>query len=200
MKINDGILKGKFLLPAVALLLAGQVYAGEVAVLDEIQGTVMIDRGDGYSIAHRGETLQVGDRVVTMDASGAVLKHSDGCIAQLAENSMVKMEQVSVCKSNNGLLQKSGPFVAAAIGVRPSRKNTATDAAKEPILEGAEATAYEEPVVSEAAAAASESVGVVSSGSAGVLAGVSTGTMIAIGAGAAAILAAVAGGSSASDH
>ncbi len=202
MKNSNGLWCGKFLLVVAPFVFSAGVHASDVAVLDEIQGTVMIDRGEGYSIAHRGEALQEGDRVVTMDASGAVLKHNDGCIAQLAENSMVKMEQVSVCKSNNGSLKKSGPFVAAAIGVRPSPNTTATDYPAEPIFESAEEMAVEEPVLSEVVTT-TESTGAVASSGTGMLAGVSTGTMIAIGAGAAALLAVVAGGgggSSATNH
>ncbi len=202
MKNNNGLWCGKFVLVAVPFMLAAEVHAGDVAILDEIQGTVMIDRGEGYSIAHRGEVLQKGDRVVTMDASGAILKHNDGCIAQLAENSMVKMEHVSVCKSNNGSLKKSGPFVAAAIGVRPSKKiPTAKDSSSEPIFEGAEQSAFEEPAVGTATESAGAGA-VTAATNAGVLAGVSTSTMIAIGVGAAAVLAAVAGGggSSTTNH
>lgn len=192
MKNNNGLWCGKFLLIVVPFMLAAEVHASDVAILDEIQGTVMIDRGEGYSIAHRGETLQKGDRVVTMDASGAILKHSDGCIAQLAENSMVKMEQISVCKSNKGSLMKNGPFVAVALGVRSSKNSKATDTSIEPIFEGAEQSAFEEPVTAEGVATATTNAG------GGVLAGVSTGTMVAIGIGAAAVLAAVAGGGSSS--
>ncbi|MCF6236971.1 MAG: hypothetical protein L3J70_11480 [Gammaproteobacteria bacterium] len=230
MKNINGLWRKKFLLIVVPFVFSAQVHANNVGVLDEIQGTVMVDRGEGYSIAHRGEALQAGDRIVTMDASGAVLKHSDGCVARLAENSMVKMEQVSVCKNNNGSLKKSGPFVAAAIGVRPP-PTTATDYLEEPIFEAAEEMAVEGSILDEDTkdtdfedpafdneetleTALEEPVDVMTNieeievveeeispyKGAGILSSVSKGSIIAIGAGAAALLAAVAGGSSASDH
>ncbi len=230
MKNKNDLWCGALLLVVAPFVFSFQVHASNVGVLDEIQGTVMIDRGDGYSIAHRGESLQEGDRVVTMDASGAVLKHRDGCVAQLAENSMVRMGEVSVCKNDNGSLKKSGPFVAAAIGVRPP-PTTATDFSDEPVFESADETAFEESAFDEGleqtgfedpsidegiegAEAFEEPVDLTGAENfeveevtttykgAGILSGVSKGTMIAIGAGAAALLAAVAGGgsSSATNH
>ena len=231
MKNINGLWRGKFFLIAVPFVFSAQVHANNVGVLDNIQGTVMVDRGEGYSIAHRGEALQAGDRVITMDASGAVLKHSDGCVARLAENSMVKMERVSVCKSNHGSLQKSGPFVAAAIGVRPPPE-TATDSLEESIFESAEDAAFEEPALDEDVKDTDfEDLSVDEEGiqesfyeepvdtvtgidevevveeevippykGAGVFGNVSKGSIIAIGAGAAALLAAVAGGSSTAEH
>jgi len=71
MKNINGLWRKKFLLIVVPFVFSAQVHANNVGVLDEIQGTVMVDRGKGIRLLIVAKLCKRGDRIVTMDASGA---------------------------------------------------------------------------------------------------------------------------------
>ena len=74
----------------VPLLLSVAPVAGfagdDEAVLRQVQGIVLVDRGDGFAISRSGTHLQRGDRIITAEGASAlmVVGKSD-CVVRLLE-------------------------------------------------------------------------------------------------------------------
>ena len=84
--------------------------------LKQIQGTVLINHGKGYSIARLDMGLKPGDRVLTMDGARAVIVQSDGCVIKLTDNVIFTLESPGSCQDGTETIRKVGPYYARAIG------------------------------------------------------------------------------------
>lgn len=84
--------------------------------LKQIQGTVLINHGKGYSVARLDMGLSESDRVLTMDRASAVVVQDNGCIIRITENSIFTLQRPGICGSNEKSVKKVGPFYARAIG------------------------------------------------------------------------------------
>ena len=84
--------------------------------LKQIQGTVLINHGKGYSIARLDMGLKAGDRVLTMDGARAVIVQADGCVVKLTDNVIFTLESPSTCQGGTKTIRKVGPYYARAIG------------------------------------------------------------------------------------
>ena len=68
-------------------MFAGQVLAkDEAATLQDLTGKVLMNKGDGLVSGKAGAALVDGDRIVTLDKSGARVVFRDGCDVTLKEN------------------------------------------------------------------------------------------------------------------
>ena len=69
------------LLLASALVAAGQATAQGTgaATLQDLNGKVLMNKGDGLVSGRAGTALMDGDRIVTLDKSGAKIIFPDGC-------------------------------------------------------------------------------------------------------------------------
>ena len=90
----------------------------QVATLDKSQGTVMVDQGKGFASFKAPAKLNEGDRVITLDSSGAEIVFNDGCRAQLKANNMMTIALNPGCKAAivavNGAAAAGGTGAAAA--------------------------------------------------------------------------------------
>lgn len=89
-----------------ALMLAGastmasaQDAPAGLATLSKAEGTVMVDHGKGFVTSTVNATLNEGDRVITLDGSGAEIVFGDGCKSQLKANHMIVISAAQGCKA-----------------------------------------------------------------------------------------------------
>lgn len=95
---------------------------GLIAVLEQVQGTIMIDHGDGYAIANAGDDIRPGDRILVLENSRGKLVNGD-CVLNLSNNSIHTIRQQSPCQVSGRSVKYIGPLYAAAIGiVKPETK------------------------------------------------------------------------------
>ncbi len=57
------------------------------AMLQEVQGTVLVNQGEAYTLGYSGLALQAHDRVLLLDCASAAVVHADGSITRLEGNS-----------------------------------------------------------------------------------------------------------------
>jgi len=92
------------------LLVAGAAGADEsVALLQQIQGSVLVNTGGDYRKASEGMNLFVGDRVMTLERSSMVLVHNDGCVSQIGENQIVSVAKDSTCEGGAAYVERQWP-------------------------------------------------------------------------------------------
>lgn len=88
------------LLLTSALLAAGQATAQDTAAtLQDINGKVLMNKGDGLVSGKVGAALVDGDRIVTLDKSGARIVFPDGCGVTLEENMIFVINSQLGCKA-----------------------------------------------------------------------------------------------------
>lgn len=88
------------LLLASALMTAGQAAAQSTgATLQDLSGKVLMNKGDGLVSGKAGSVLVDGDRIVTLDKSGARIVFPDGCGVTLEENMIFVINSQLGCKA-----------------------------------------------------------------------------------------------------
>lgn len=88
------------LLLASALMTAGQAAAQSAgATLQDLSGKVLMNKGDGLVSGKTGSVLVDGDRIVTLDKSGARIVFPDGCGVTLEENMIFVINSQLGCKA-----------------------------------------------------------------------------------------------------
>jgi hypothetical protein len=95
---------------------SAQDKAGPVATLEKLEGTVMVDRGTGYTTQKGVVQLNEGDSVITLKDSAAEIVFSDGCRAQLKANNMMSISLNPGCKAPIVAVNPPAPFTAGAAG------------------------------------------------------------------------------------
>jgi hypothetical protein len=97
---------------------SAQDKAGPVATLEKLEGTVMVNKGTGYTTQNASVPLNEGDSVITLKDSAAEIVFKDGCRAQLKANNMMSISLNPGCKA---------PIVAvnppAAVGAAAAASN-----------------------------------------------------------------------------
>ncbi len=58
-----------------------------LAMLQEVQGTVLVNQGEAYTLGYSGLALQAHDRVLALDCASAAVVYADGSITRLEGNS-----------------------------------------------------------------------------------------------------------------
>ena len=159
-----------------------------IAELEQVQGTIMIDHGDGYAIANAGDDVRPGDRILVLENSRGKLVNGD-CVLNLSDNSIHTIRQQSLCQVSGRTVKYIGPLYAAAIGiVKPETKPEEIEKPPQAATPDAAATTdtdEQEKVVEQTPKDTTKS---------GVAAKGLSPKAIAIGAGIAAALAAIGGG------
>jgi len=75
------------------------------ASITAVNGTVLVNQGQGYRPAAAGQTLHIGDRVIVTTHGGARLMYAGGCGVSLAAGSMATIGALAPCKVG---LRKAG--------------------------------------------------------------------------------------------
>ena len=68
------------------------------ASITAVNGTVLVNQGQGFRPATPGQTLHIGDRVIVTSHGGARLMYAGGCGVTLAPGSMATIGTVAPCK------------------------------------------------------------------------------------------------------
>jgi hypothetical protein len=88
------------LLLASTLVITGQAAAQSTgATLQDLSGKVLVNKGDGLVSGKAGTALVDGDRIVTLDKSGARIVFPDGCGVALEENMIFVVNAQLGCKA-----------------------------------------------------------------------------------------------------
>jgi hypothetical protein len=85
------ILKSLLAIASLGLCIQSASFAAEpasVASISGAEGTVMVDRGNGFVSAKPGDLLYPNDRVITLDGSLAKITYTDGCSTNLKANNL----------------------------------------------------------------------------------------------------------------
>lgn len=67
------------------------------AIVIEMSGSVMVNTGEQFVAVPDGTAVNVGDRVMALDDSGALLRYSDGCDVKVAAGTVVTLNEGSPC-------------------------------------------------------------------------------------------------------
>lgn len=81
-----------------AALLSAQEPASKVAIIDEIDGSVMVNTGEKFVTAIEGQSLKAGDRVMASKTGSAVLIFDDNCRNEIKANTMIVVPERSICE------------------------------------------------------------------------------------------------------
>jgi hypothetical protein len=110
---------------AIATALLGLAFAASAAAADapapnatvnDVDGKVSVNQGDGFNPAADGMRLKPGDRVMVQDDSSADLKFDDECEFEVKENKIVTVPDRSPCAGGVPLVQELNPAGGSAIG------------------------------------------------------------------------------------
>jgi len=91
-----------------AALLSAQEVAPKVAIIDEIDGSVMVNTGEKFVSAIEGQSLKAGDRVMASKNGSAVLIFDDNCRSEIKANTMVIIPERSICEGDKMVSQTVG--------------------------------------------------------------------------------------------
>lgn len=89
----------------IAILLASTLFSaiaaeqGKTGVLQDINGKVLVNQGKGLTSGKLGTDLKEGDRIVTLNKSGARISFNDGCMVSLQENQIFVIDSKLGCKA-----------------------------------------------------------------------------------------------------
>lgn len=99
---------------------SAQDKAGPVATLEKLEGTVMVNKGTGYTTQKGSVALNEGDSVITLKDSTAEIVFKDGCRAQLKANNMMSISLNPGCKAPIVAVNPPAPFSGGAAGAGAS--------------------------------------------------------------------------------
>ena len=93
----------------------GQAAASEpVATITQIDGIALVSQGSDYVTATAGMSLREGDRLMAMEGGSATITYKDGCVHNLADNTIATVGSVESCATGALASSQVGPYVAAA--------------------------------------------------------------------------------------
>jgi hypothetical protein len=84
----------------VAMLAWLPFCAAQAAMLEAIQGQVMVNTGNGYRFVSGTVELKPGDMVIANSGGAAQLAYDDGCSVQVQAGSVVTVGPQSPCAAN----------------------------------------------------------------------------------------------------
>ncbi|MGE5152701.1 MAG: hypothetical protein ACM3ST_01685 [Bdellovibrio bacteriovorus] len=95
----------KMLIGAAAVSAVVAPVAGaetEIAYLLRINGSALVNKGEQYVDGAEGMPLSTGDRVMSLEDSGAVIQFADGCRYTMEENELFTIPSASPCAFAKG--------------------------------------------------------------------------------------------------
>lgn len=95
-----------------AALLTAAEPGASVAIIDDINGSVMVNTGEKFVGAVEGQSLKAGDRVMASKTGSAVLVFDNDCRREIKANTMVIIPETSVCAG--------GVMTAQTVGGSPA--------------------------------------------------------------------------------
>lgn len=71
----------------------------QLAMLSNVDGKILVNKGKGFISAKSGMALQPGDRVIALDGANAAVVYPDGCVTKLDENSLLALDKSATCST-----------------------------------------------------------------------------------------------------
>jgi hypothetical protein len=78
---------------------AAQADTASVATLTQVNGKVMVNKGQGFTTAKAGMSLSNNDRIITLDDSSAAIAFADGCVNSMKSNSVLAVSKTVGCNA-----------------------------------------------------------------------------------------------------
>ncbi len=103
-----------------AALLTAAEPAANIAIIDDINGSVMVNTGEKFVGAVEGQSLKAGDRVMASKTGTAVLVFDNDCRREINANTMVIIPERSVCEGGVMTAQTVGPQGGTGVGATGS--------------------------------------------------------------------------------
>jgi hypothetical protein len=94
------------------------------ASVTSINGTVLVNQGQGFRPAVPGQALRTGDRVIVTARGGARLMYAGGCSVNLAAGSMATIGTLAPCKVG---LRQAGVVSGQSADASPPRDGPVHD-------------------------------------------------------------------------
>lgn len=117
--MNMAALQKAIIAAGLSVIAASALAAeGQVATLARITGDAVVSKGAQYVSGTEGMVLKIGERVMSLAASRAVIQFNDGCRYVLEANQLLTIENKSPCVL--GLLPQQGSTPVAASGAAAS--------------------------------------------------------------------------------
>ncbi len=91
------MLRKSIVAAASTLFLASSTQA---ALLTHVEGTVMVNKGEGFWKVARSTMVSAGDRVLVRGKGGAQIDYGDGCIMRVSSNQTIMVKAERVCDSS----------------------------------------------------------------------------------------------------
>lgn len=115
----------RWMLAAAAVAFSAGAVAQEPpptqSALVEIEGTVYVNTGEKFELVPNGTRLRMGDQIMAMDASGALVKYDDGCDYRVKAGTVVTLSDRSPCAGAMLSVQPASPgSVALGGGAAPA--------------------------------------------------------------------------------
>ncbi|NOY72304.1 MAG: hypothetical protein GXP14_08000 [Gammaproteobacteria bacterium] len=107
----------KYLFIFLATLSVSVVAEQPAGILEQVTGTVLIDRGDGFVTASSGYPVLEGDRLLLLENAKAVLIQQHGCFYRMQENSLLIAQKANPSLCSKVMQIVSGAVFAQAIGL-----------------------------------------------------------------------------------
>lgn len=98
-----------------AALVSAQEGAG-VAILDEMNGSVLVNQGEKFVTATEGQSLNAGDRLMVGKTGNATLVFGKGCTSEVKAGTIVTIPERSICDGGQLITQSMEPGAGAAPG------------------------------------------------------------------------------------
>jgi hypothetical protein len=74
----------------------------EIATIARITGSILVNKGTQYVNGTEGMALSVGERVMSLQESTAVVQFNDGCQYTMQENEAITIPRLSLCVLTKG--------------------------------------------------------------------------------------------------
>ena len=119
MKRNIGkIMKRKLqtMLFITLLVLSGVSYASQFQIKDTY-GLVLVNTGDSFVSATKGQALKAGDQVYILDRAVVVLAEDKGCHLKIRHNALITLNSTALCDFQQSQIKLMGTAYASAIGL-----------------------------------------------------------------------------------
>jgi hypothetical protein len=101
---------------SLASLLSAAEGGQSVAILDEINGKVLVNQGENFVPGVEGQALNAGDRVMASKSANARIVFGKDCQTDVKANTIVTIPEHSICEGGQLVTQSMEPGAGAAPG------------------------------------------------------------------------------------
>ena len=112
--------------------LCSMAFAGQMQIKDTY-GLVLVNNGDSFQSAKKGQLLKAGDQVYVLDKAVVVLSESEGCHLKIRHNALITLNDKGLCQFQQAQVKLMGTRFASAIGLIDETQVDAPDIATGPI-------------------------------------------------------------------